>query len=1192
MRALPQLATGSLSARIRLLILVATLPALALVAYQAQASREESVAAARASALLLTRTLASSQQSLIDSTRTFLQQLAATRRAQQLDAPDCSQYLAEVLALNATYVNIGLPRADGDLRCSAVPARVPVNLTDQPHFLRAIVAREFSVGSFQVDPAVGVASVSFAQPLIDPDTRAVLGAAVAVVSLDWWSRRLHELGLPDGAVARVIGPDGRVLARYPPEPEELGTQPDLPVPGAGAQALQGGASLLETEDGARYIEVVRPLLESQGRPVASMRLSVPLDALYARIARQMWRDIGFLLLGLLASFVLAHEGVRRGVGKPLARLLRATDQLAQGQQVAAVPETGFRELAQLAQRFNHMAQARQQAEGELRQSEENLAITLDSIGDAVVVTDAAGQVVRMNGVAEQMTGWPLREARGRPLTDIFRIVNARTREPSKDPVQLVMASGLVVELSNHTTLIARGGTEYQIADSAAPIRNAAGGITGVVLVFSDVTESYRVRRQLEDNEARFCTLTMLSSDWYWEQDAQLRFVTLEGEAAARNLPGPQWHVGKTRHEVATDDGGAVAASEGIAVDWAQHEQTLREHREFRDFEYPRRSTSGAVEWVSVSGTPMFDADGAFVGYRGIGNNITARKNAERELRIAAIAFESQEGMLVTDADTVILRTNRAFTKITGYDSADAVGRRASFLASGQHDAAFFTGLRRTLDSVGEWSGEIWNRCKDGRVSLHQMSITAVQDGEGRLTHYVASLSDITQKAAAAREIEHLAFYDPLTLLPNRRLMMDRLQQAFASSARSGQYGALLCLDLDHFKNLNDTLGHDMGDVLLQQVAQRLKACVREGDTVARLGGDEFLLLLKGMSSEPTEAAEHTQTVGNKVLAALNQPYQLALHHVHSTPSIGAVLFSGQAQQSVDELMKRADLAMYAAKTAGRNAVRFFDPRMQAAVTARAAMENDLRTALAEDQFRLHYQVQVGQGGQAIGAEVLIRWQHPGRGLVMPGEFIPLAEETGQILGIGLWVLRTACRQLRQWQDDPARSHLQLAVNVSARQFRQGDFVDQVCAVLSETGARADRLKLELTESMALDNVEHTIARMNALRALGMGFSMDDFGTGQSSLSYLTRLPLDQLKIDQSFVRNIGLQETDALIVQTIIGMAQSLGIGVIAEGVETAAQREFLAQHGCTQWQGYLFSRPVPLENFEQLMAQRYAAKG
>ena len=446
---------------------------------------------------------------------------------------------------------------------------------------------------------------------------------------------------------------------------------------------------------------------------------------------------------------------------------------------------------------------------------------------------------------------------------------------------------------------------------------------------------------------------------------------------------------------------------------------------------------------------------------------------------------------------------------------------------------------------------------------------------------VATLSDITQRAAAAREIEHLAFYDPLTHLPNRRLMMDRLQQAFATSARAGLQGALLCLDLDHFKTLNDTLDHDMADVQLQQVDQRLTACVREGDTVARLGGDEFLVLLEDLGALATDAAEQAQAVGEKILAALNQPYQLASHHVHSTTSVGAVLFSGQGQ-TVEDVVKHADLAMYAAETAGRNGIRFFDPRMQAAVTARAALENDQRTALEQGQFTLHYQVQVGCGKHVVGAEVLIRWNHPTRGMVPPFEFIPLAEETGLILPIGLWVLQTACTQLRRWQDDPATAHLQLAVNVSARQFRQANFMEQVVAVLRQTGARPDRLKLELTESLALNNVDDTIAKMNALRALGLRFSMDDFGTGQSSLSYLTRLPLDQLKIDQSFVRNIGIQHTDALIVQTIIGMAQNLGIDLMAEGVETEAQRAFLERHGCTLWQGYLFSRPAPIEALEQ----------
>ena len=538
-------------------------------------------------------------------------------------------------------------------------------------------------------------------------------------------------------------------------------------------------------------------------------------------------------------------------------------------------------------------------------------------------------------------------------------------------------------------------------------------------------------------------------------------------------------------------------------------------------------------------------------------------------------------MVVTDADTRILRTNRAFSRITGYSADEVVGQPTRLLASGHHDKAFFDAMWASLAGTGEWKGELWNRCKSGEVNLHFMAITAVTDRHGALTHYVATLSDITQRAAAAREIEHLAFYDPLTHLPNRRLMMDRLQQAFATSARAGLQGALLCLDLDHFKTLNDTLGHDMGDVLLQQVAERLTRCVREGDTVARLGGDEFLVLLEDLGAQATDAAEQAQTVGEKILAALNQPYQLASHHVHSTTSVGAVLFRGQGQ-TVEDVVKHADLAMYAAKTAGRNSIRFFDPRMQAAVTARATLENDLRTAVEQGQFTLHYQTQVGCGTRVVGAEALIRWNHPTRGMVSPFEFIPLAEETGLILPMGLWVLQTACAQLRRWQDHPATAELQLAVNVSARQFHQDDFIEQVVTALRQTGARPDRLKLELTESLALDNVDDTIAKMNTLRALGLGFSMDDFGTGQSSLSYLTQLPLDQLKIDQSFVRNIGIQHTDALIVQTIIGMAQSLGLDVIAEGVETEAQRAFLEQHGCTLWQGYLFSRPVPIEVLEQ----------
>jgi diguanylate cyclase (GGDEF)-like protein len=451
-------------------------------------------------------------------------------------------------------------------------------------------------------------------------------------------------------------------------------------------------------------------------------------------------------------------------------------------------------------------------------------------------------------------------------------------------------------------------------------------------------------------------------------------------------------------------------------------------------------------------------------------------------------------------------------------------------------------------------------------------------------NYLTRLAEARHNLAESKEkVDQLAFFDPLTGLPNRRLLMDRLQKTLEANARNGQLGALLFLDLDRFKTLNDTRGHQVGDELLRQVAQRLTATVRTKDTVARLGGDEFVVMLTDLKSEGHRAVAVARRVGDKLLASLNQPYQLDGYAHRSTPSIGATIFDNEAKIPTD-VLKQADIAMYQVKAKGRNGLCFFDPKMQADITARADLENDLRVALADGQFQLFYQSQHQLFGQVVGAEVLIRWHHPQRGMVSPGEFIPVAEDSELILPIGQWVLRTACQQLAVWRDDPAREHLLLSVNVSARQFMQPSFVDEVSAILQETGVSPQSLKLELTESLVLENVEGTIVKMTELKALGVQFSVDDFGTGHSSLAYLTRLPLDQLKIDQSFVRNIGIKANDGVIVQTIIGMARNLGLEVIAEGVETQAQQEFLALHGCNLYQGYLFGKPTPLAAFEAML--------
>ena len=551
---------------------------------------------------------------------------------------------------------------------------------------------------------------------------------------------------------------------------------------------------------------------------------------------------------------------------------------------------------------------------------------------------------------------------------------------------------------------------------------------------------------------------------------------------------------------------------------------------------------------------------------------------------ASLLDKAQDAIIVRGMDQRVQFWNKSAERLYGWTQDEVLGRSTTDLLSDPADS-FIEATNAVLD-LGEWSGEIPKRRKDGSTLAVESRWTLVRDDAGVPQAILAIDTDITQRKAAELEILQLAFYDPLTQLPNRRLLMDRLQQALVTNARSRNTGALLFIDLDNFKTINDTLGHDRGDQLLQQVALRLAASVRVSDTVARLGGDEFVVMLLDLCEERhEEAAVQAMMVAEKILAALSQPYDVAGHKHHSTSSIGITLFNHQ-QDTVGELLKRADLAMYQAKGAGRNTIRFFDPEMQAVLSTRAALEADLRLALARGEFLLHYQPQVDAGASMTGVEALLRWQHPRRGMVAPADFIPLAEDTGLILPIGLWVLETACAQLAAWAARAQTRHLMMAVNVSVRQFRHPEFVAQVMAVLAASGADPFRLKLEITESLMVNDMEATIAKMTALKEVGVRFSLDDFGTGYSSLAYLKRLPLDQLKIDQSFVKDVLSDPNDAAIARTIVALAQSLGLDVIAEGVETEAQREFLAHHGCRAYQGYLFSRPLRIDKLEQFMRE------
>ena len=564
----------------------------------------------------------------------------------------------------------------------------------------------------------------------------------------------------------------------------------------------------------------------------------------------------------------------------------------------------------------------------------------------------------------------------------------------------------------------------------------------------------------------------------------------------------------------------------------------------------------------------------------------ARAAAELErqtadARIAAQASwldRARDAIVVRDLDGRISFWNASAERLYGWTEEEAVGTmlgRTLFV-----DSEILREATAAVVERGFWSGELEKRRKDGSLLWVESRWSLVGDGSDGTRSILAIDTDITERIAAEREIEHLAFYDALTNLPNRLLLVKRLMLLLTDT---DAYGALLFIDLDNFKTLNDTLGHQKGDVLLQRVAERLRSCVRPNDTVARLGGDEFVVMLERLGPSPEDATATARRIATDILAASNDAYDLdGFEHV-VTPSIGVTLFG--RHDDADDVLKRADLARYQAKAAGRNVVRFFDPQMQADALARQALEDDIRAALRADDFTVVYQPQVDDAGRVIGAEALVRWTHARRGVVSPAAFVPVAEESGLIVPLGRRVLDLACARLVAWAGRPHLAGLKLSVNVSAREFRHADFVPSVVETLERTGANPTRLVLELTESVLVDDIEVVIAKMVALREIGIGFSLDDFGTGYSSLSYLKRLPLNQLKIDQSFVRDVLIDGNDAVIARTIVALGRNLSLDVIAEGVETAEQRAFLASVGCRSFQGYLFSRPVSAEDFDAFVA-------
>jgi diguanylate cyclase (GGDEF)-like protein/PAS domain S-box-containing protein len=1187
--------------------------------------------------------------------------------------------------------------------------RAGVNYMDMP----AIAATLKDGKSGISRPVMGEQSKApmFAMAVPVRDTRdKVIGVVVGVT----------DLGLPSFLDNRIHNPYGKtggyvlLALRYRLVVTATDTSRALEtLPAQGVNAwVDKFASGYEGSAVGRNLKGVDELASGKGIPAAGWYVlaTLPTEEAFAPLRDLQRRLLGATLLLTLLTGAFTWWVLKRQL-VPLVQTAHAMAALAESAQFPQpLPLTQEGEIRQLVDSFNRILKTWAQREAVLQESEQNLAITLNSIGDAVIATDTAGRITKMNPAAENLTGWPLAEGQGRVLDEVFHILNAQTRQPALNPVQMVLEHGEVVTMADITTLLARGGREYQIADSAAPIRNASAAIVGVVLVFSDVSEKYRAALALKKSEQQYRSLlenlssgvvvhrpdtsillsnTMAASllgltqsqmlgktapdpDWCFlrEDGTPLPLeeypvnlvlgsgVPLQNYVCGVRRPGyaePTWLIcnaypfrddeGKLLHAVVTftditqrkQAEAALVSSEErwkFAIegagdglwDWniesgkafyspryktmmgfaddemgnTADEWSKRLHPEDAPGVYAAlqpymdgRPGSAAVEyrllckdghWMWTLGRGMVvrrDAHGKALRVIGTNSDITERKLSEARLQLAASVFaHAREGISITDADGTIVDINEAFTRITGYNREEAIGQNPRILKSGRQDKAFYEAMWNALTVPGHWSGEIWNRRKNGEVYAELLTISAVRDQQGGAQQYVALFSDITSIKEHQRQLEHIAHFDALTNLPNRLLLADRLQQAMAQALRRGQHVAVAYLDLDGFKNVNDRYGHDVGDRLLIHLSMAMKATLREGDTLARLGGDEFVAVLIDL-----EGVDSCLPLLTRLLEAACAPVPLSVGVLQSSVSIGVTFYPQALEVESDQLLRQADQSMYQAKMAGKNRYHVFDAALDSSMRNHHESVTRIALALAQGECVLHYQPKVNmRSGQVIGAEALIRWQHPEKGLLAPAALLPLIEDHPLAVEVGEWVIDTALTQMELWH--AAGLDLAVSVNVGARQLQQGDFVARLQAVLARhPQVNPASLELEVLETSALADMVQVSQVIEDCARIGVRFALDDFGTGYSSLTYLKRLRVALLKIDQSFVRGMLDDPDDLAILEGIIGLAAAFKRAVIAEGVETVAHGTCLLRLGCELAQGYGIARPMAADQLPAWVA-------
>jgi len=808
---------------------------------------------------------------------------------------------------------------------------------------------------------------------------------------------------------------------------------------------------------------------------------------------------------------------------------------------------------------------------------------MDTSSALMIVLEADGRIRQVNRPFLTVFGIEASAAVGRVVDDWLVADERAALAAALPPLPWTIRSPIYESLratgtyaAEHRLVDAKGEPRFYWLEASLQY-DPSGKEEGAVVCATDITPLKEQQAALQRSGNLLREAQRIAQLGHWELDIETRSITFSDDIGVLlETPGIPRDEVEMLDLVHPDDRESVRRALETAIATGGR----------FGFAHRLLLADGHIKWIEARGVVQCDADGRPRHVLGTSQDVTVQRLADEELSIAASVFEtSLNGVVITDADARILKTNRSFSRILGYSAEEMLGKKTNVFNSQRHDATFYRELWRSLEHDGEWQGEIWDRRKDGEIVPLWQSITTLRDAEGRVKNYVGVFYDLSDQKRSAAHIHHLAYFDALTDLPNRMLFNDRCAQALEMAERGGRPLALLFLDLDRFKYVNDTLGHQVGDELLCKVARRLTRGLRRSDTVARLGGDEFIVLMQNCRGR-----DCARRLASRIIALLDKPFVVMGHRLDIRTSIGISLYPTDGTDT-ETLVKNADLAMYQAKEHGRGQFLFYEPKFGEQVKERLFLESELRDALRRGELTLHYQPQLDlTSGRIVGSEALLRWHHPARGMISPVKFIPVAEDTGLIVEIGEWVLRTACHQTAAWLADGLGPH-RIAVNLSGAQIERGDVVATVGRILEETGLPVSSLELEVTETYVMRKAKESIRVLEGLRDLGVGLAIDDFGTGHSSLAYLQRLPVDKLKIDRSFVTDLAEGENQAAIARAVIALGHSLRLQVLAEGVETTEQARFLQEHGCDEVQGFLYGRPMDAEALRARLEAQTAAE-